>query len=177
MQICYIFCWWDSTFKVEMFFRVVFPVCCVQCLSASYNVLKGLSVPHILTNKLDWQIKKLLLLHRAQRSWKGWRCLPKSGNFIKRDFSWCPYLPLMSLLTSMAFVLFTAKLYVMVSKLCHAFQWFFLQNFSDRIFHCRINRQVLELWSEVRAGSQKWSGADLRCDTDNFSAFILIPAK
>lgn len=148
MQICYIFCWWDSTFKVEMFFSVVFPVCCVQCLSASYNVLKGLSVPHILTNKLVWQIKKLLLLHEAQCSWKDWRCLPKLESFIKWDFSWCPYLPLTSLLTSMAFVLVTAKLYIMVSKWCHAFQRCFLQSFNDRIFHCRIDRQVLEVWSE-----------------------------
>lgn len=157
MQICYIFCWWDSTFKVEMFYSVVFPVCCVQCLSASYNVLKGLSVPHILTNKVVWQIKKLLLLHGAQCSWKSWRCLPKLGNFIKWGFSWCPYLPLKSLLTSMAFVLFTARLYVMVSKLCHAFQQCFLQSFSDRIFHCRIDRCVGLMWG------QSWELKMVRC--------------
>lgn len=94
MQICYIFCWWDSTFKVEMFFSVVFPVCCVQCLSASYHVWKGLSVPRILTNKLVWQIQEWLLLRGNRCSWKGWRWLPELGNFIKWDFSWYPYLHL-----------------------------------------------------------------------------------
>lgn len=153
MQICYIFCRWDSTFKVEVFFSVVFPVCCVQCLSASYHVWKGLSVPHVLTNKLVWQIKKWLLLHGNWCSWKGWRCLPESGNFIKWDFSWCPYLHLTFLLTGMAFVLFTAGPYVMVSKLCCVFQQCFLQGSRGRTFHWNSGRRVLEVWSEDRLGS------------------------
>lgn len=150
MQICYIFCRWDSTFKVEMFFSVVSPVCCVQCLSASYHVWKGLLVlhPH---KQISLTNKGMAFAAWESCSWKGWRCLPESGNFIKWDFSWCPCLHL--LLTSMAFVLFTAGLYVVVSKLCRVFQQCFVQGFSGRIFHWSSGRQDLEGWSEGRPGS------------------------